>query len=100
LILGFLVVLISFLVGKIRILVLKKDIGFFMFSLLVIIHSIVGFYNGNYFFTEDLKIYITLFMVFFLSRIVLGKGDDLLNILKITCIGTLGYSLVVIYIQK
>ncbi|MGI8281138.1 O-antigen ligase family protein [Bacillus mycoides] len=66
--------------------------------MLIIIHSIVGFYNGNYFFAEDLKIYITLFMVFFLSRIVLSKGDDLLNILKITCIGALGYSLVVIYI--
>ncbi|MDH2881564.1 O-antigen ligase family protein [Bacillus cytotoxicus] len=98
LILGFLVVLISIFVGKVRIPILKEDIGFLMFFLLIIIYSIVGFYNRNYFFAEDLKIYITLFMVFFLSRMVLSKGEDLLNILNIICIGALGYSLVVIYI--
>ncbi|KAB2382653.1 O-antigen ligase family protein [Bacillus toyonensis] len=95
---GFLMVLISIFAGKVRIPVLKRDIGFFMFFLLIIIYSIVGFYNRNYFFAEDLKIYITLFMVFFLSRMVLSKAEDFLNVLKVICIGTLGYSLVVIYI--
>ncbi|WP_430477051.1 O-antigen ligase family protein [Bacillus cereus] len=99
LILGFLMVLISIFAGKVRIPILKKDIVFFMFFLLIIIYSIVGFYNKNYLFSEDLKVYITLFMVFFLSRMVLGKGEDLLNLLKIVCIGTLGYSLVVMYIH-
>jgi hypothetical protein len=98
LLLSFLIVSVSLLTKKMRVKILKKDIPLLILFVLIITYIFVGMNYKNQFLISDLKIYITLIFVFVTAKCLIKTKNDFYRTLKLICVGSLVYSLAVVYI--